>query len=129
MNSARFSNSQTRKRSSPSLSLKPSNIAKGMAQDMAQDKASTVRADYASPQSTHVIQHSVGAPDEALTTESKVAYLNKLRFTVVQLQGQVNDFLTQKMEDDKAIASKIGAAVDDKKEEENYGEELAEDDA
>ena len=45
----------------------------------------------------------------------------------MQLQDDVNGFLTTKMEEDKALATSAGVKVDDKKEEENYGEEVVED--
>ncbi len=40
----------------------------------------------------------------------------------------MNTFLTSKMEEDKVLASKAGLKVDDKQEEEKYGEEDVEDD-
>ena len=45
---------------------------------------------------------------------------------MVQLQDEVNSFLTAKMEEDKALASMVGGKVNDKEEEENYGEEAVE---
>lgn len=36
-------------------------------------------------------------------------------------------FLTEKMEEDKTLAAKAGVKIDEKKEEDNYGEENAED--
>lgn len=95
---------------------------------MAENTQSVVRADYVSPDSKHAIEHQLDAPSEAANTDARVAYLNKLRSTAVQLQGQINDFLTQKMDEDKAVASKAGTVIDDKKEEENYGEEVVEED-
>ncbi len=47
---------------------------------------------------------------------------------MVSLQEEVNGFLTTKMEEDKALAASAGMKVDDKAEEENYGEETVEDD-
>ncbi len=40
----------------------------------------------------------------------------------------MNTFLTCKMEEDRALASGAGLKLDEKLEEENYGEEGAEDD-
>lgn len=36
----------------------------------------------------------------------------------------MNAFLTEKMEEDKKLAALAGAKVDDRKDEENYGEEV-----
>lgn len=55
-------------------------------------------------------------------------YLSALRKSVVELQDEVNGFLTTKMEEDKALAASAGMKADDKVEEENYGEEKVEDD-
>ena len=46
----------------------------------------------------------------------------------MKLQDEVNGFLTTKMEEDKALAGSAGTKVDDRAEEENYGEEKVEDD-
>ena len=60
-------------------------------------------------------------------TTDRTAYLSALRSSVQELQGQVNTFLTQKMEEEKAIAAAGAKTVDESKEEENYGEEVVED--
>ena len=42
----------------------------------------------------------------------------------MQLQGEINELLTEKMEEDKWVAGEKGAGTTvDEKEEENYGEE------
>lgn len=46
----------------------------------------------------------------------------------MNLQDEVNSFLTTKMEEDKALTGSEGTKVDDKAEEENYGEEKVEED-
>ncbi|TVY76051.1 hypothetical protein LSUE1_G006439 [Lachnellula suecica] len=56
----------------------------------------------------------------------KAAYLSALRTATTQMQEQVNKELTARMEQDKALAD---GGVDEAKEEDNYGEEVAEDDA
>ena len=53
-------------------------------------------------------------------------YLSALRKSVVRLQEEVNGFLTGKMEEDKAEAASKGVKVDDRAEEEGYGEEKVE---
>ncbi|KAI4134803.1 MAG: hypothetical protein LQ341_005964, partial [Variospora aurantia] len=57
------------------------------------------------------------------------SYLSTLRASVTQLQGEINAFLTEKMEEDKALAASAGGGVkvDEKREEEYYGEEDVED--
>ena len=60
------------------------------------------------------------------STADRTAYLSKLRAEAVELQSSINTFLTQKMEEDNAASGK--PAVNDAKEEENYGEEAVEED-
>ena len=86
-----------------------------------------LKADYVSPNSSKTFYHAL--PTSATTsTAEKTQYLSALRKSVVQLQEDVNTFLTSKMDEDKALASKTGLKVDDKQEEDNYGEEGVEDD-
>lgn len=61
------------------------------------------------------------------STAEKTEYLSNLRQSVTKLQDEINTFLTEKMEEDKALAAKAGLKVDEKKEEERYGEEDVED--
>lgn len=63
------------------------------------------------------------SPDSS--TEDRTKYLGDLRTSISQIQGQVNEFLTQKMEKDKTAAGT--EAANETKEEENYGEEVPED--
>lgn len=88
---------------------------------------STLTAAYTSPTSTKAFTHTLptSATSSAASTEEKTRYLSALRKSVVQLQGEVNEFLTEKMEEDKKAAGEKGggATVDEKEEEENYGEE------
>ena len=86
-----------------------------------------LKADYASPTTTQTFTHSLPVASNASTKE-KTNYLSALRRSVVNLQEEVNGFLTTKMEEDKALAATAGMKVDDKAEEENYGEEKVEDD-
>lgn len=46
----------------------------------------------------------------------------------MRLQDEVNIFLTGRMEEDKALASSAGLKGDDRKEEQNYGEEVVDED-
>lgn len=67
--------------------------------------------------------------------QEKTAYLNQLRSGASKLQADINTFLTQKMEQDKASeTAKTGGGgkkkvtIDEDKEEEMYGEEDPEND-
>ena len=91
-----------------------------------ESKPPTVKADYSSPNASKTFEYSLPATDTT-TTEGKTAYLSELQVSVAKLQGDLNAFLTEKMEEDKVLASTAGQKVDDKKEEENYGEERVED--
>lgn len=60
----------------------------------------------------------------------KTEYLQKLRAAIASTQDEVNKELTLRMEEDKTRLATAGGskAVDDAKEEENYGEEVVEED-
>ena len=88
--------------------------------------STALKVDYRSPTSTQTFRQFL--PSSSTTsTDEKTHYLSALRNSVTQLQEEVNTFLTSKMEEDKTLAAKAGLKVDDKKEEENYGEEGVED--
>ena len=92
-----------------------------------ESKSPTLKADYASPNTSKTFEYSLPSTDTT-NTEGKTAYLSALRESVTKMQGDINTFLTEKMEEDKALASTAGGQkADDKKAEENYGEEAAED--
>lgn len=65
--------------------------------------------------------------DHAQFSKAKTAYLSELRSSVKDMQGEINVFLTTKMEEDKRNAAINGAATNgkgkDEVEEEKYGEE------
>ena len=84
-----------------------------------------LQAIYTSPTSSETFAHTLPSASTASTRE-KTAYLSALRKSVVKLQEDVNGFLTTKMEEDKALAANAGIKVDDKAEEDNYGEERVE---
>ncbi|TVY31864.1 hypothetical protein LOCC1_G008625, partial [Lachnellula occidentalis] len=44
------------------------------------------------------------------------------------MQEEINKELTMRMEEDKAVASRVKGGVDEAKEEDNYGEEVPEED-
>ena len=91
------------------------------------DSGTSLIADYASPNITKTFTHPL-PPASNKSTKEKTMYLSALRKSVVELQDEVNGFLTTKMEEDKALAASAGMKADDKVEEENYGEEKVEDD-
>ena len=60
------------------------------------------------------------------TPTVRAAYLSDLRSAVVRMQGEMNVFLTARMEEDARVAGAgagAGKKVDEEREEENYGEE------
>ncbi|KAK4644486.1 hypothetical protein QC762_305225 [Podospora pseudocomata] len=64
-------------------------------------------------------------PTSTGAVKAKQQSLSQLRDSVHSLQATINKELTQRMEEDNARA---GTAAVDKKEEENYGEEVVEED-
>ena len=79
----------------------------------------TLKADYAAPSASRTFAYALPNP-QSLSTEAKIAYFKALRTSVVQLQGDLNSFLTSKMEEDKALVSKTDHITS--KEEEDYNE-------
>ncbi|RMY91037.1 hypothetical protein D0862_09826 [Hortaea werneckii] len=94
--------------------------------------ANSLTATYSAPASTQVFSSSLPAlPSDPSKqdVQGKTAYLSALRSQATEMQNDVNTFLTQKMEEDKAVES--GSAknkAQEEKEEEMYGEEDPEND-
>lgn len=91
----------------------------------------SLQADYAQPTegSEKTFKHDLPQITAHSSTEERVVYLSALRTSAVHLQDEINNFLTLKMEQDKAAAEGTGkSGTDDAKDEENYGEEVVEDD-
>ena len=86
-------------------------------------KVQSLTADYEGPTGRKHMQHEIGLVPSDISTAERVKYLAVLRSAVVALQEETNILLTQKMEEDKTV----GGNFDDKKEEENYGEEVVDD--
>ncbi|KAI9717024.1 MAG: hypothetical protein M1812_004959 [Candelaria pacifica] len=80
-------------------------------------------ANYGSSSAEKAFTHSIPTLPNPHSTEEKTAYLSALRSAVTKLQEEVNSFLTQKMEEDKDAGTGSLGKVDEKREEENYGEE------
>ena len=78
-------------------------------------------ASYASPtSSSQTFTAQLPALASPPSTADRVAYLAELASALKTMQKDVNEFLTQKMADDKA--------ADDAKDEETYGEEVVDED-
>ncbi len=82
----------------------------------------TLTAKYASPANE---AFAVDTPLPSASSDNKTSYLAALRAAVTDTQATINKELTARMEEDKARDAGA-AAVDDAKEEENYGEEVQE---
>ncbi|KAF1938107.1 hypothetical protein EJ02DRAFT_447019 [Clathrospora elynae] len=81
----------------------------------------SLSATYTDPTSaSHTFSSELPALSAPPSTSERVAYLAELSSSLKTLQKDVNEFLTQKMADDKA--------ADDAKDEETYGEELVDED-
>lgn len=90
---------------------------------MSQPTALTAK--YASPTNE---AFDVDTPLPSASGSDKTSYLAALRTAVIDAQATINRELTARMEEDNK-ARDVGAgaaAVDDAKEEENYGEEVQE---
>ncbi|MCJ1290896.1 hypothetical protein MMC34_002438 [Xylographa carneopallida] len=99
-----------------------------MAQQSNSDHNPSLQANYASPTGTHKFNHPLKALPAKFSIKDKTVYLSELRSAVEDLQGEINTLLTTKMEEDKATTVQGNGAIDDQKEEENYGEEVVEED-
>lgn len=91
--------------------------------------ATTVSAEYSGDNVQHTFSYSL--PDNANldSTKDVTEFLVKLRQSTIKMQKDVNAFLTQKMEEDKAKdTAQNGTKVDEDKEEDMYGEEADDED-
>ena len=114
-----------------------------MAPPPAPSSSSTaLKAVYKSPSGEKMFSHDITAAtalclvsehdDQVQFSKAKTAYLSEIRSSVKKMQGDINTFLTAKMDEDKKIASSAGAQTNGKRtdevEEEKYGEEDVEED-
>jgi hypothetical protein len=82
---------------------------------------------YTSPSASQTFTQSLPNTPAEPSTAERTTYLYSLRSSIKQVQSDVNVFLTQKMEEDKVAAGQ--AAANDEKDEEHYGEEVADETA
>ncbi|KAE8375982.1 Gon7 family-domain-containing protein [Aspergillus bertholletiae] len=107
-----------------------------MAAGTSSTQSNPLRAVYAAPQSTQTFEHTISSPlpstdSSPENVQTKIVYLSELRKLVPNLQNDINVFLTERMEEDKKLAEAQGRQISEqeRKEEENYGEEVVEEDA
>lgn len=91
-------------------------------------KDNTLHVQYASPTAQHKFEQMLPALPQGSNAQSnseKTEYLAALRRATMQMQTQVNELLTQKMEEDKLNDAAAGETAEqaDEKAEEMYGEE------
>lgn len=104
--------------------------------EASRQKYQILSATYQSP-TNEPFEHVQKLPAPATTkTTDRTAYLAALRTATAEMQAAINKELTSRMEEDKAReaasngTSKVnGAKVDEATEEDNYGEEVAEEEA
>jgi hypothetical protein len=83
---------------------------------------------YTSPTATNTFSSPLqSAPTQQSSSSEKSQYLADLRQKVAQLQDDINRFLTEKMDQDKA-ATDGAPSKDDPMEEDMYGEEVVDED-
>lgn len=91
-------------------------------------KDTSLTADYSSPDSQHNFNYPLPTNTNLEATKDVTDFLVKLRESTIQMQKDVNAFLTQKMDEDKAKDSAQNGKVDEDKEEDMYGEEADDED-
>ena len=93
-----------------------------------QTQDTMLRADYSAFGTTKDFQYPQNALNNQSTAKETTAYISSLRNSLLEMQSDINTFLTKKMEEDKATAATNGNGfadkVDEQKEEDNYGEEM-----
>lgn len=83
---------------------------------------------YTSPTATNTFSSPLqSAPTQVSSSTEKSQYLGDLRQKVAHLQDDINQFLTNKMDEDKA-ATEGAASKDEDMEEQMYGEEVVDED-
>ncbi|GAB7342340.1 hypothetical protein MBLNU457_g0563t1 [Dothideomycetes sp. NU457] len=89
-------------------------------------------ATYTSPTTNHIFKSQLQSLSADPSTKEKTSYITDLRAKTSQLQSDINAYLTERMDEDKAQEVASGTAKksarDEQREEDMYGEEQAEDD-
>ena len=88
-------------------------------------------ASYKSPTGAKTFSLDLPSLPQESNVDEKTTYLASLRTNASKLQGEINTFLTQKMEEDKAAektTSKNNNKANEDREEDMYGEEDPEQD-
>lgn len=81
-------------------------------------------ANYSSLSATKTFSSELPvSPKNTKNVEEKTTYLAALRANASNLQGELNAFLTRKMEEDKAAEGSSRRSAADEREEDFYGEE------
>jgi len=97
-------------------------------EDKTQTQDSMLCADYSAFAAAKNFQYAQVPLGGQPTPKETTAYIASLRNSLLEMQNDINAYLTQKMEEDKAAAATNGNGiadkVDEQKEEENYGEEV-----
>jgi post-segregation antitoxin (ccd killing protein) len=99
------------------------------------ENSCVVSASYSSPTNDFFsVTKQLPAPSSSAPAQ-RVTYLSSLRKAAASIQESINKELTQRMEEDNKKAASDAASkntrqggIDEGKEEENYGEEVAEED-
>lgn len=86
----------------------------------------SLTASYASPTASQIFSLALPAVPDSDSVEAKTTFISVVRTNISQMQNDINVFLTQKMEEDKAdevAAAGVKNTKDEAREEEMYGEE------
>ena len=92
--------------------------------------SNALTAIYSAPSVKQTLSSSLPSLPAAQDIQQKTTYLSALRSSVTTMQNDINVFLTQKMEEDKASESGkdgVKSTTQDDRAEELYGEEDVED--
>lgn len=83
-------------------------------------------ATYKAPGAFQTFAANLPSNPEAGNVKAKTAYLSSLRADIVQMQSDVNAFLTMKMDEGRAVEAEKASASKTKEaqEEDMYGEDL-----
>lgn len=87
--------------------------------------AKELKASYHAPDTTKEFVRQLPSLTDNVGVEGKTAFLSTLRTEIGEIQGDVNVYLTQRMDDERAAHAVNGIKTKTKEEweEERYGEE------